>query len=87
MPVAVSVLLSVSLVHLISVHSAFGHGEWDDYADDYERGLRNRQNKVCLYDGVFRCVGLVTKRGHVLASTGVTVRELEYLIRGGYIKT
>lgn len=72
-------------MHLISVHPCYGHGWWDDYADGYERGLRNKHNKICVYDGVFRCVALVTSRGRVLAATGVSVAEIQYLIRHGYI--
>lgn len=69
-----------------SVHTAVGFSQWEDYSEHFETGRKNRANKVIVYTGICEVVALVTKRGRVLASNGMSVNELQYLITRGYIK-
>lgn len=70
---------------LKSVHGVYGISQWDDYSDRYEKGLRNKQNMICVYVGITDCIALMTQRGRVLAANGISVSELQFIINRGYI--
>lgn len=72
-------------MHLKSVHGTYGVSQWEDYADNYEKSLKNKNNIICVYQGAIECIALLTTRGRVLATRGIEVNEMQYIITNGYV--
>lgn len=72
-------------IKLKSVHGVYGQSRWEDYSDKYEQGIKNKNNMICVYVGVTDCVALMTQRGRVLATNGISVAELQFIINRGYV--
>jgi len=70
---------------LKSVHGVYGVSQWEDYADNYDKSLKNKQNMICVYEGAIQCIALLSQRGRVLATKGIDVAQMQYLITAGYI--
>lgn len=71
---------------IISMHGDWYNVLWEDFSDNYAKGLRNKSNSIVRYQGFSEVWALVTSRGNVLASKGMSCNELQYLISNGYVK-